>query len=173
VGRLYREKRIGELLQALRLLRARRPELAVELVVLGDGPELARAKAEAVGLEGVHFRGALYDQAEVARYMRVATAVVMPGALGLVVNHAFAHGVPVITRRSLLHGPEAYYIEPGVNGLMVDGGLDDLAAAVAEMIDSPDRLRALAEGALQTRSRLGLDDMVRAFDEGVAASLRS
>jgi glycosyltransferase involved in cell wall biosynthesis len=171
VGRMYREKRVGELLEAVRRLRARCPDMSVELVVIGDGPELPRARTAASDMAGIHFRGALHDQEAVARHMRVASALVMPGALGLVVNHAFAHGVPVITRDSPLHGPEVNYIEPGVNGLIVEGGLEEFTAAIADVLSSPERQRALAEGALATRSKLSLDDMVRAFDEGVASSL--
>jgi glycosyltransferase involved in cell wall biosynthesis len=173
IGRIYREKRVDEFVEVIRRLRASRPDLPVEGVVIGDGPELPRVRAEAAGLDGVHFRGEVHDQEAIARHMRVASAVVIPSALGLVVNHALAHGVPVITRRSLRHGPELDYIEPGVNGLVVDGDLDEFAAAIAEVIASPDRQRALAQGALKTRSELTLDEMVRAFDDGVAASLSS
>lgn len=172
VGRVYKEKRLGELLEAVRRLRVSRPDMGVELVVIGDGPELPSVKAEAADLAGVHFRGAVHDQEAIARHMRVASALVMPGALGLVVNHAMAHGLPVITRYSLLHGPEVDYIEPGVNGLIVPDSLDEFTAAIADFIASPCRREALAHAALRTRSKLSLDDMVRAFDEGVAASLR-
>jgi hypothetical protein len=79
----------------------------------------------------------------------------------------------VITRDTRLHAPEVDYIESGVNGLIVAGGLDELTAAIAEVIASPDQQRALARGALKTRDELTLDDMVRAFDQGVAASLGS
>ena len=171
VGRIYREKRVDELVETIRLIRAAGAEVPVEAVVIGEGPELARIKAEAEGLAGVHFLGAVYDQETVARYLRVASAMVVPGAVGLVVNHAFAHGVPMITRESRLHGPEVDYIEPGVNGLIVPGGLDQLAAAIADLVASPESRAALAEGALRTRSELSLDEMVRAFDRGVAASL--
>jgi glycosyltransferase involved in cell wall biosynthesis len=171
IGRIYKEKRAGELVETVRLIRARHPEMSVEAVVIGDGPELAEIKAEAADLAGFHFLGELHDQEAIARYMRVASAVVIPGAIGLVVNHAFAHGVPVITRDSLVHGPEVDYIEHGVNGLVVPGGLDQFADAIAEVIASQDLQRVLAEGALKTRSELSLDDMVSAFDRGVAASL--
>lgn len=171
IGRIYKEKRVSELAEVIRRLRASRPDIPVEVIVIGDGPELPRVKAQMADLAGVHFRGEVYDQEAIARHMRVASAVLFPGKVGLAVNHAFAHGVPVLTRHSPLHAPEVDYIEPGVNGLIVQGGLDEFTAAIADLIASPDRRRALARGALETRSKLSLDDMVRAFDEGVAASL--
>jgi glycosyltransferase involved in cell wall biosynthesis len=171
IGRIYKEKRVGELLEVVRRLRASRPDLALELVVIGDGPGLPEVRSQARGLDGVHFRGEVYDQEEIARHMRVASAVVIPGAVGLAANHSLAHGVPVITRDSPLHAPEVDYIEPGANGLIVQGGLDEFTTAIADFIASPDLQRTLANGALRTRSELTLDHMVRAFDEGVAASL--
>ena len=99
LGRVYREKRLDELLEAVRMIESRGlTRKPVEVVVIGDGPELEGIRARAAGRERVHFLGELYDQEAVARHLRVASAVVIPGKVGLAVNHAFAHGVPVITR---------------------------------------------------------------------------
>ena len=104
LGRVYREKRLDELLEAVRMIESRGlTRKPVEVVVIGDGPELEGIRARAAGRERVHFLGELYDQEAVARHLRVASAVVIPGKVGLAVNHAFAHGVPVITRESRLH----------------------------------------------------------------------
>jgi glycosyltransferase involved in cell wall biosynthesis len=121
----------------------------------------------------VHFRGEVADQVEVARHMRVATAVVIPGAVGLAANHAFAQGVPLITKKGPFHGPEVEYLEPGVNGLIVDGDAAALAGALAELCDSPGVRRRLAEGALRSRERLGIDRTATAFDEAVRTVLGS
>ena len=88
---------------------------------------------------------------------------------GWPINHAFAHGVPLITRPSALHGPEIEYLEDGVNGRLVDGDLDAFARGIAEVVGSPGRRAQLASGALRSGSALGLDAMVDAFDQAVAA----
>jgi glycosyltransferase involved in cell wall biosynthesis len=172
VGRLYREKRVCDLVEALRAIRSgemtRHP---IEVVVIGDGPELDDLRAEAQDLPGVHFRGEVADQVEVARHMRVATAVVIPGAVGLAANHAFAQGVPLITKKGRFHGPEVEYLEPGVNGLIVDGNTAALAGALAQLCDSPGVQRQLAEGALRSRERLSIDRTAAAFDEAVRTVL--
>jgi glycosyltransferase involved in cell wall biosynthesis len=174
VGSIYREKRLGELMISARaLIEGKLTERPVELVVIGDGPELPTIKAQAVGLDGVHFRGEVRDQFEVARHMRVAAAVVCPGGVGLVVNHAFGQGRPVITRDSTLHGPEFEYIRDGENGLVVGGELAAFIRTLADFVDSPGRQRALAEGALASRDALGIERMARAFDDGVRSVLGS
>ena len=66
-----------------------------------------------------------------SRIFRASDAVVIPGYVGLAVNHAFAHGLPVITCQSEIHSPEIEYIENDVNGLILhslDGPWRRLAA---------------------------------------------
>ena len=172
IGRVYAEKRLEQLVELVERLRAERPGgPAVEAVIVGDGPALGAVRARAEGVEGVHFTGAVYDQRRVAELLRVAGAVVIPGKVGLAVNHAFAHGVPVLTRESRLHAPEVEYIEPGVSGLIVEGDFERFVAAVGEVVDSPELRRALASGALRAREALGLEAMARAFDAGVRRAL--
>jgi glycosyltransferase involved in cell wall biosynthesis len=120
---------------------------------------------------GVHLVGSVADQERIAQYLRVGLALVIPGGVGLAVNHAFALGRPVLTRVNRLHGGEVEYIEDGVNGLVVDGDLDAFVAALAGFLGSPALQQRLAEGALRTGEQLTVDAMVRAFDEGVARVL--
>jgi glycosyltransferase involved in cell wall biosynthesis len=170
VGRVYRAKRVPELLEAVGIIR-RAGLLAapLEVAVVGGGPQLPEVRATAAGMDGVHVLGEVSDQRAIARWMRVSGAVVIPGAVGLAINHAFAHGLPVITRPSALHGPEIEYLEDGVNGRLVAGDLEAFARGIAEVVGSPGRRAALAVGALRTAGALGLDAMVDAFDQAVGA----
>jgi glycosyltransferase involved in cell wall biosynthesis len=168
VGRIYSEKRVEELVELARRLHARpEPACRAEIVVVGDGPDRRRVEALARGIPGIRFVGELYDEG-VARWLHIATAVVMPGKVGLTVNHALAHGIPVLTRNSRLHAPEIEYLRHGHNGLVVKGDLDAYEEAVAEVLLSPSLSRRLRNGALESRHALGLDQMVAAFSRGVA-----
>jgi glycosyltransferase involved in cell wall biosynthesis len=170
VGRVYRAKRVPELLEAVQVIRRSRLLAApLEVVVIGDGPQLPEVRTRAAGMEGVHVLGEVSDQRAIARVMRVSAAVVIPGAVGLAVNHAFAHGVPLITRPGALHGPEIEYLVDGVNGRLVAGDLAAFARGIAEVVGDPGRRTLLASGALRTGGALGLDAMVDAFDQAVAA----
>jgi glycosyltransferase involved in cell wall biosynthesis len=171
VGRIYREKRVEELLELGRQLAARSDLPPVEIAVLGEGPELARMRELAADMPGVHFAGGVYDDAEVARWLRVASAVTIPGAVGLAANHALAHGVPLLTRESDRHGPELEYLEDDRNALIVPGSLEEFVGAVAAFVSSPEDQSRLAAGALDSREQLGLDHMVSAFDGGVRRAL--
>jgi glycosyltransferase involved in cell wall biosynthesis len=167
LGRVYREKRVDELVRLVREMRAR--DVAVEAVVIGDGPALADAEAAAAGTAGIHFPGRIDDQPLIADYMRVGQALVIPGKVGLALNHAFAHGVPVLSQAGKLHAPEADYLRHGYNGLMAEG---DFGAALEHFVTSPAEQANLARGALATRDELSLERMVAAFDGGVRRMLR-
>lgn len=172
VGRIYVQKRVDDLIEATRRILAEGPDLSVEVVIVGDGPDAQRVREAARELPFVHFTGELRDQAEVARYLRVASAVVIPGALGLAINHAFAHGLPVISRASPFHAPEIEYLTLGRDSFIVDGELDDFVATLRTFVESPDLRRDMAQAALQARERLSLEAMVQDFDAGVSRLLQ-
>ena len=171
LGRLYSEKRMDELPSAIALALDRKwISRPVEIAVIGSGPDTASLRARWEGTAWVRFTGGLPAH-EVAKYLRVAAAVVIPGKVGLAVNHAFAHGRPVITRRTALHSPEVEYIEHGRNGLVVDGDEQAFAQVLARFIDDDALQTRLAEGAGRTSETLQLQHMVTAFDSAVRRSL--
>jgi glycosyltransferase involved in cell wall biosynthesis len=170
LGRFYESKRLPDLVEAYRLLRAR-TKRPLELVLIGDGPTLAEVRTASGGLDGIHFTGAIQDADLIARYLRVAAALVSPGAVGLSVNHALAHATPVITRSDAKHGPELEYLRHGANGLVVEGDLEAFVSALRAFVDSPAAQDELAAGARASRESLRLEPMVEAFDRGVRAAL--
>jgi glycosyltransferase involved in cell wall biosynthesis len=172
LGRVYREKRVGEFVSLLGALRQRdRAGSAVEGVVIGDGPDLEAARRSGEGIDGLHFRGEIRDGELISRYLRLAAALVIPGKVGLAVNHAFAHGVPVITRAGDLHAPEFEYLEPGRNAIVATGDFDDFLTTVTEFVDSPALQRQLSAGALESRQGLTVAAMANSFHRAVCATL--
>jgi glycosyltransferase involved in cell wall biosynthesis len=171
IGRVYREKNLDELVELARRRADGSGAPRVEIAVIGDGPDLPRVRDLARGVPDIRFVGELYDDREVARWLRAADGLAIPGKVGLAVNHALAHGVPVLTRESDLHAPEVEYLTHGDNGLIVPGTTEDYRAAIEQFATSNELRRTLAEGALRSRESLGLDRMVGAFDHGVRAAL--
>lgn len=172
IGRLVPFKRVDLLIDAVRRINgghlASRP---VEAVIIGSGPAEAELKAQAAGVPGVHFLGALPPNAEVARCLKVSAAVVIGGLVGLVVNHAFAHGRPVVTRESDGQSPELEYITDSENGMIVAGDVDAFVVALARFADSPAEQARLAAGALRAREALRLEVMAENFDAAVRTTL--
>lgn len=172
IGRLVQFKRVDLLIEAIRRVnrdRAGRPP--VEALIVGGGPLEAELKATAGGMPELHFLGTLPPDVRVARCLRVSAAVAITGAVGLLVNHAFAHGRAVITREHEAHGAEIEYLADDVNGLIVPGGLDEYAATLGRFADSPEWQARLSQGALEAREGLRIEAMVGRFDDAVCATI--
>ena len=172
VGRMYKEKHLEEALEVVRRVNGEHLcPTPIELVMIGDGPELERLRTLGTDLQAVHFLGEIYDQAVIAQYMRLASAMIIPGKVGLVANHALSHGLPVMTRAHARHAPEVEYIESGYNGLIVEGDFDAFLHAVVGYLKSPERQLAMSEAALATRQTLTLEFMAAGFQRAVQQAL--
>jgi len=166
IGRLVPIKRVDQLIEAVRRInRDQLSERFVEAVIIGAGMCEVELREQAADVAGIHFLGALPPNDQVARCLKIGVATVVAGMVGLVANHAFAHGSPVVTRDLDTHSPEIEYIEHEKSGLIVPGDLDDFAATLARLADSPGWQTHLSEGALQAREALRMDSMAERFDE--------
>jgi glycosyltransferase involved in cell wall biosynthesis len=172
IGRLVPIKRVDQLIDAVRRInRDHLCERFVEAVIIGGGMCEGELKAQAVDVPGIHFLGALPPNDQVARCLKAGCATVVAGMVGLVANHAFAHGSPVITRDLDTHSPEVEYIEHEKSGLIVPGDLDNFAETLARFADSDEWQARLAQGALEAREALRMDSMAERFDEAVRVTV--
>ena len=124
----------------------------VRLVLVGDGPDRGAlaAHVERLGLGGrVDFAGAL-NQHDVARVYASADAVVLASfaeGVPVVLMEAMSAGVPCVATR-ITGIPEL--IRDGVDGLLVTpSSVEELADAIARLIDAPALCTALAHSARQ------------------------
>ncbi|EHJ58162.1 glycosyltransferase [Novosphingobium pentaromativorans] len=160
VGRMVAKKGHEVALQALALLRRRRPELAVSLVMVGEGPllESLKAQARADALEdAAAFRGALNHASALAEIGQ-ADAFVLPSrtapdgdmeGIPVVLMEAMAMGKPVISTR---HSGIPELVADGVNGLLADendpAGIADAMERLAEDAGLRQRLGTSAREAV-------------------------
>jgi len=170
VGRLIAMKRVDLLIEAVRKINGASRQF-VETIIVGAGPAEDDLKTLASDVPGVRFVGELPPGEEIARYLKVASALVIPGNVGLAAVHAFAHGRPVITRKHHMHGPEVNYITHGVNGLIVEGGPDDFAEALTRFVESRGCQKQLADAALVARDEFRIERMADRFDRAVRETI--
>jgi glycosyltransferase involved in cell wall biosynthesis len=141
-----------------------------DILIFGKGAAEEQLRLRATGLPNVVFHHH-DDDLKLARALRISSAVVIPGYVGLAVTHAFAHGVPVLTRAGQMHSPEIEYLEHGVNGLLLPEPPDEFFTALDRFVDDADLRKGLAAGAERAAQSIDIDHMVDTFRSLVADCL--
>ncbi|WP_166786485.1 glycosyltransferase family 4 protein [Cryobacterium sp. TMT2-15-1] len=144
VGRHIADKRLIDLVPALRQARSQAP--ALHAIIVGSGPETSRvaARVTELGLDAVvKLRGRVSDE-ELRDLVQGARVLVNPSAregFGLVIAEAAAFGTPSV----VVAGPDnaaAELVVDGVNGF-VAASVDpaELGAAIVRAVDAGEPLR--------------------------------
>jgi glycosyltransferase involved in cell wall biosynthesis len=119
------------------------------------------------------FHGSIHDEFQTGSLLFASDLMILPGEIGLSVNHAFCFDCPVITfkRKSggPFHGPEEEYIINGVTGFQLE---EHSAIAIARQVTSylgnieiQNQLRSNISTYVE--SDLSVDNMVRGFEDAI------
>ncbi len=162
VAQLVKRKGTEELINIFHEIRSKQP---ANLLVMGGGPERENMEKQAadLGLEDVHFLGSISKLEESAPYLYAADLMLLPGYVGLVVNHAFSMGLPVLTYAAPgdlpFHGPEVESIVDGENGMIVERhNQEAMIATIHEVLNNLDSFSQHA--ITYAEQKLSLDNMV-------------
>lgn len=168
VGRLVPRKEVDSLVR----FAVANPEVdgrPMDVLVIGDGEERAKLEALAGDAPNIRFAGAIDpSDMRIARAMKLSRAVVIPGYLGLAINHAFAHGRPIVTRKHDFHSPEIEYLTEGEDSLLIPGDEADFHEGLKAFLAAPQEQARLAANATDRRETLRMDYMVRAYDDFIS-----
>ena len=95
-----------------------------------------------------------------------------PGAVGLHVLDSFVSGLPMVSTKTALHGPEIAYLESGINGLLTDDDTADYASAVIKILTDDEFAAELSKRAIEASHLYSLELMVQNFLSGLEACRR-
>jgi len=146
-GRLAPEKRLGDLLEAVRRLDDPRAWLALA----GEGRERARLEQQvaALRLPRVLFPG-FRTQAGLAEYYTAADIFVLPSERepwGLVLNEAMNFGLPAVVSERVGAAPDL--VLPGTGRTFPPGDVEALAACLQPLLADAGLRARLGQGALE------------------------
>jgi glycosyltransferase involved in cell wall biosynthesis len=166
VGRLIKDKRVPLLLDAVREIASRMPELHIEII--GDGPERDLVRDLVRLLPGnvhVNLVSRVADERELYGRIKSARVFVLPSdreGYGLVVAEAQACGtVPVVVR-----GPDNAAVDlitQGETGVITEPNADELAGAIETLLRDSDLRMRIGQRALDISA-------VRDWDYSAAAT---
>ena len=137
IGRLYEDKWPQYAIEALNLL-LKKGMVSVALHFIGSGAmeNFLAEYCKRNGLQGhVFFYNEIYNEYKTGELLFASDMMIMPGCVGLSVNHAFCFDCPVVTFKDInhvpAHGPEIEYIVHGRTGFVIkDKNVEDMAEAI-------------------------------------------
>lgn len=144
IGRLLPSKKPNLLVDIYTILKTQYG-LTMGVHFIGDGkilPVIKERVSAQFALEDFYFHGAIHDNKKSGELLFINDLMVLPGALGLSVNHAFCFGCPVISfkRKDGFpgHGPEVEYVIHNQTGFLVEEHSPEaMAAMIHEYLTNP------------------------------------
>ena len=141
IGRIIPSKNPQLLIDLYDLLKDKY-KIALGIHFIGDGPLLTQIKhlVKEKSIENdFYFHGSIYDNIKNGELLFISDLMVMPGAAGLSVNHAFCFNCPVLTFKNIngfpAHGPEVEYVIHNKTGfLLANHTLEEMAVTINDYL---------------------------------------
>lgn len=116
----------------------------IGIYIIGKGPaeQVLSKYLSNKNLNNVHFLGAIYDEQINSKYLFISDLLLMPGYVGLAVNHALSFGCPIVTfeegKEGPYHSPEIEYLQNYKTGYRAKN-LDtiDMSNFIIKYLNSP------------------------------------
>jgi glycosyltransferase involved in cell wall biosynthesis len=119
IGRLVRSKDVVQILVLIKKFQDN--GIPINCILIGDGPEkesLWKYCNDNNLKDNVFFAGEIYEEENIANYIKMADMMISPGNVGLNCIHSLTYGVPVITHNNFKYqNPEVEAISENITGI--------------------------------------------------------
>lgn len=167
IGRLIPAKGIRSLVSYFEALGSHLP--AVNLLIVGDGPEAAFVEEKANHSPAISWLGAIVEEEKLMPLFTKANLVFVPGDSGLSINHAFAYGKPYITLTGAKHGPEISYLKDGENGFLLNGTHESNVSKLVDLLLDKKRYEQMCQCAFSVGQQLSTENWVDQMEKAILA----
>lgn len=164
VGRIAREKNLGMLLRAFKLICAKHEN--ARLLLVGGGPALAETKqlAASIGLEDrLQFAGML-NRSQIDPLYASADTFVFPSTTetqGIAICEALSAGLPVV---AVNEGGIPENVQHGVDGFLTSNDAAEFAERIDFLITHPEQRQAISDAAKSNAAEFSVERMVGEFE---------
>ncbi len=115
------------------------------------------------------FFGPVFDPVKINEIYKMADLFVMPGGVGLAINHAFHHSLPILIE-NVNHSPEAYFLKPGENGYIFNkADAQDMADKAMDILEDAEKYKQFSENAKNTTTHgeASFEKMINGFVQAI------
>lgn len=177
IGRIVEEKRPENLLDIFEILNKTMPNQIGIHFVGGGEIEPLQKRVEANGWEkSVTFHGWVHDSEKSGELLYASDVMIMPGNVGLAVNHAFMFDCPVVTfLQTEMSPPEIEYIVDNETGFKIpDFSVAKMAFAVQTYLENLILQKTMQQAIRHKMDReLIPENMLKGFTDAVSFVLKS
>jgi glycosyltransferase involved in cell wall biosynthesis len=174
IGRIIDEKMPEKILEAFDILEGKMPnQVGIHFVGDGDIKPLQDIVEKKNWQNSVKFHGSIYDERQSGEYLFASDLMIMPGYLGLAVNHAFVFDIPIVsfaqTEIGPFHSPEIEYVTNEETGFLVPNLSVEAMATTVEMYLKNPVLQAKMKKNIRHKmeQELTIDNMVKGFTDAI------
>jgi glycosyltransferase involved in cell wall biosynthesis len=156
VGRLREQTNLEWLFEAAEVARQETGK-PLTLQIIGSGTDEARLCEIAKDRPWIVFHGAIYDEQRIAEISKPCFAGCYPGTAGLSVVHMMSLSLPPIIHDEMtLQGPEASYVNHGINGFLFEHSnpIPSLTRCLTMLLHDLDGLKQIQQNAFNSYQSL-------------------
>lgn len=148
IGTLYKQKGIGELIEAYAMAKNKTGNMP-KLYIVGKGPEkdLVEELIRGKGMMGsIIMTGPIYDEQILKDYFLTSLLCISPKQAGLSVQKSLGYGVPFVTRPDAITGGERFDVIDKKNGFFYET-VDGLVDILVNASNNPEEMERLSTNA--------------------------
>ncbi len=151
----------------------------IMLHIVGEGPEknkLVKFMNDNKLSENIRLYGKIYDDIKSGKILFCSDLLILPGAVGLSVNHALIYGCPVMSLKQKsdgpFHSPEVEYIENEKTGFLADDYVHLKNFIFKYLNDKSLQLKMQNEINFAVQNTFPIEKMIDGFKSAVLEVLR-
>ena len=176
IGRIVEEKRPENLLDIFEILNKKMPnQVGIHFVGGGEIEPLEKRIKDNNWGDSVKFHGWIHDSQKSGEMLYASDLMIMPGNVGLAVNHAFMFDCPVVTfLQTEMSPPEIEYIVDNETGFKIpDFSVEKMAKTIQEYLQNEELQKAMQK-AIRHKMDFELipENMAKGFTDAVDYVLR-